>query len=199
MMHQVCFLSIDFADLFRRMVWQRCSAWPMFWWMNHSLFSISACKITRWCIDVEQTSLWCVVRFSLLRVFVRSHVHFETVLLFVRSDIAIRLSISDAEQFVSVVFLSCWAKRRLSMAWRFNQLDANRDNRFNRGITFDGGGRFMHRCQFCFCQGLIVWCSCTSPRRVKMQGLPNFCMSWCRGFSCHFNSDCCGGALLFII
>ena len=42
---------------------------------------------------------------------------------------------------------SCWAKRRLSMAWLFNQLDPNRHNRFNRGITFYGGGRFMHRCQ----------------------------------------------------
>ena len=41
----------------------------------------------------------------------------------------------------------------------------------------------------CFCQGLIDWWSCTSPRRVKMQG----------GFSCHFDSGCCGGALLFSI
>ena len=48
---------------------------------------------------------------------------------------------------MSVVFLSFWAKRRLSMAWRFNQLDANRHNRFNRSITFHGGGRFTHRCQ----------------------------------------------------
>ena len=31
--------------------------------------------------------------------------HFETVLLFVRSAIAIRLSLSDAEQFVGVVFV----------------------------------------------------------------------------------------------
>ena len=75
----------------------------------------------------------------------RSNVHFEGVFFF-RLVVVIILLISLAEH-VSVVFLSCWAKRRLSMAWRFNQLDANRHNRFNRGITFHGGGRFMHRCQ----------------------------------------------------
>ena len=50
--------------------------------------------------------------------------------------VVIILSISEAQHLVGVVFLSC-----------FNQLDANRHNRFNRGITFHGGGRFMHRCQ----------------------------------------------------
>ena len=52
----------------------------------------------------------------------------------------------DGEHVLGVV-LFCWAKRRLSMVWSFNQRDANRHTRFNRGITFDGGGRFMHRCQ----------------------------------------------------
>ena len=108
---------------------------------------------------------------------------------------------------------SCWAKRRLSMAWRFNQLDANRHNRFDRGVTFHGGGRFMHRYQSTcgqvvrFRKDSIVFLSrfdclmvvCASPIRVKMQGWQNFCMSWWRGFSCHFNSGCCGGALLFMI
>ena len=75
-------------------------------------------------------------------------VHFESGLpWFVRSAISILLTMFDGGHVVGLVFLSCWAKRRLSMAWSFNQRDAHRHNRFNRGITFDGGGRFMHRCQ----------------------------------------------------
>ena len=53
----------------------------------------------------------------------------------------------DGGHVVGLVFLSCWAKRRLSMAWSVKQRNANRHNRPNRGITFDGGGGFMHRCQ----------------------------------------------------
>ena len=103
--------------------------------------------------------------------------HFESGFLwFVRSAISILVTMFDGGHVVVVVFLSCWAKRRLSMAWSFKQRDANRHNRKNRGITFDSGGRFMHRCQptsgescgvlkkTALCQGLTVWWLCTSPR-----------------------------------
>ena len=77
----------------------------------------------------------------------RSNVHFESGLpWFVRSANWILLTMFDGEYVLGVV-LFCWAKRRLSMVWSFHQRDANRHTRFNRGITFDGGGRFMHRCQ----------------------------------------------------
>ena len=83
-------------------------------------------------------------------VSARSNEHFESGLLWlVRSANWILLTMFDGGHVVVVVvvLLSCWAKRRLSMVWSFHQRDGNRHTRFNRGITFDGGGRFMHRCQ----------------------------------------------------
>ena len=115
--------------------------------MNHSLFSISASNITLQCTNVEQASFFLLCH-VLLRVSVFSTLYFESGLpWFVRSAISILLTMFDGGHVVGLVFLSCWAKRRLSMAWSFNQRDAHRHNRFNRGITFDGGGRFKHRCQ----------------------------------------------------
>ena len=84
----------------------------------------------------------------LLRGSVFSTLHFESGHpWFVKSAISILLTTSDGGHVVGLVFLSRWAKRRLSMSWSSDQRDANRHNRFYRGITFDGGGRFMHRCQ----------------------------------------------------
>ena len=115
--------------------------------MNHSLFSLLASNITLQCTNVEQASFFLLCH-VLLTASVLSTLHFECGLpWFVRSAISILLTIFDGGPVVGRVFLSCWAKRRLSMAWSLTQRDANRHNRFNRGITFDGGGRFMHRCQ----------------------------------------------------
>ena len=115
--------------------------------MNHSLFSLLASNITLQCTNVEQASFFLLCH-VLLRVSVFSTLHFESGHpWFVRSAISILLTMFDGGHVVGLVFLSCWAKRRLSMAWSLTQRDANRHNRFNRGITFNGGGRFMHRCQ----------------------------------------------------
>ena len=132
-----------------------------------------------------------------------STVHIESGLpWFVRSAISIILTMFDGGHVVGVVFLSCWAKRRLSMVWSFNQRDANRHTRFNRGVTFDGGGRFMHRCQptsgeSCGVRkrqhcvwGLIVWWLCASPRCFHCCGkCKDIIFSVCHdgyGFSCFF-------------
>ena len=135
--------------------------------------------------------LLCDVYFEGVRTFQCAFRKWSSVV--VRSAISILLLMFDGGHVVGLVLLSGWAKRCLSMAWSFNQRDAHRHNRFNRGITFDGGGRFMHRCQPTSgeCCGVLnrqhcvkVWLSvgCVHHQdAIMLQEILRhhiFCMSW---------------------
>ena len=154
--------------------------------------------------------LLCDVFFEGVRTFQCAFRKWSSVV--VRSAISILLLMFDGGHVVGLVLLSGWAKRRLSMVWSFNQRDAHRHNRFNRGITFDFGGRFMHRCQPTSgeCCGVLKRQHCVKVRLSggcvhhqdammlrEMQSHHIFCISWWLRFSCHFDSGCGGGALLF--
>ena len=113
-------------------------------WTN--LFLISGYNVTQRCTNVKQVSFLCVVRCFFVMDFACVPICVSKVFFF-------WVGCSDySVNFWSTTFGGCGVLVLLGKAASFNGValqstGANRHNRFNRGITFHGGGPFIHRCQ----------------------------------------------------
>ena len=167
-------------------------------WTN--LFLISGYNVTQRCTDVKQVSFLCVVRCFFVKDFACFPICFSKVDFFGWLQ---WLFCQFLKHNISWVWCSCLASINWTqidtiglIAASLSMVEAVSCTDVSPHADKLWGSE---KTALCSCQGLNVWWSCTSPRRVKMLGYQNFCMSWWRGFSCHFNPGCCGGALLFIM